>query len=78
MEGCCIKGWYVIPKTSTIILVFLQEYHSWAIGGHGGDVKTYLRIAHEWFWGEIRNTMANSLKDVRCVKETSCHNRDPA
>lgn len=52
------KDRVVIPRTSTIIPTLMQLYHDSPTGGHSGDVKTYYRIAAEWFWAGMR-------KDIR-------------
>lgn len=56
------KGRHVIPGTSVIRDQLLREYHNTPIGGHAGDVKTYLRIAAEWFWGGMRKDVANYVR----------------
>lgn len=38
---------YLIPKSSKLKAAILYEYHDSLIGDHGGDVKTYLRVAQE-------------------------------
>lgn len=40
----------VIPKTSAYITKLLQEYHDSVMGGHSGDLKSYHRLAREWYW----------------------------
>lgn len=56
------KGRYVIPSKSTTIPILLREYHDSAIGEHGGDVKTYIRMAQEWFWPDMRKLVAEYVK----------------
>ena len=48
------KGRYVIPPNSVFILVLLREYHDSPMGGHAGELKTYLRLASEWYWKGMR------------------------
>ena len=43
------KGRFVLAKSSPFIPVLLQEYRDSPFGGHGGEVKTYQRLATEWF-----------------------------
>ena len=43
------KGLYVFSQSSPFIPV-LHEYHDSPLGGHMGELKTYLRLAAEWFW----------------------------
>lgn len=39
------KGRVVKPRKSSFIPTILHMYHNSPVGGHSGDVKTYLRIA---------------------------------
>ena len=48
------KRWFVLAKASPFIPVLLQEYHDSPLGGHGGKVKTYQRLAMEWYWDGMR------------------------
>lgn len=48
------KGRLVIPKNSSLIPLLLQEHHDSPLGGHSGDLKTYKRIATQWFWPGMR------------------------
>lgn len=44
------KGRLVIPHNSSFIPKLFQEYHDSVVGGHSGELKTYQRLASEWFW----------------------------
>lgn len=44
----------VIPNTSPYVIKLLHEYHNSSIGGHSGDLKTYQRLAREWYWKGMR------------------------
>lgn len=44
------KGRLVLSRTSQLIPQILKEYHDSVVGGHNGKIKTYLRIASDWFW----------------------------
>lgn len=48
------KGRWVIPRNSKVIPTLLFEYHDAAMGGHTGELKTYLRMATSWFWTGMR------------------------
>ena len=39
----------VIPKHSKLIPMLLKEYHDSGIGGHSGEVKTYRRLAADFY-----------------------------
>lgn len=49
-------------KKVTFYDVILQQYHNSPIGGHAGDVKSYLRIAADWFWGGMRKDVMNYVR----------------
>ena len=40
----------VIPKNSSFIPRLLKEYHDSSVGSHSGELKTYMRMASDWFW----------------------------
>lgn len=48
------KGRMVIPRGSSFKATLLKEYHCSPVGGHAGEVKTYLRLAANWYWLGMR------------------------
>ena len=48
------KGSLVLPKTSSLIPMLLQEFHASPIGGHSGYLRTYKRLAGLFYWKGIR------------------------
>lgn len=48
------KGRLVVPLKSPLIPTLLREFHSSKIGGHSGVLKTYKRLALEFFWRGMR------------------------
>lgn len=65
------KDRYLIPKSSQVIPTLLFEYHDFIVGGHGEDVKTYLRLAQEWFWPGMRKTVVEYVKKCKiCLRHT--------
>lgn len=56
------KGRLVLSPTSTLIPHLLKFYHDSPIGGHTGELKTYLRIAGEWFWPGMRKSITNYVR----------------
>lgn len=55
------KGRIVIPQGSRVKATILNEYHNSPVGGHSGDVKTYLRIASDWYWAGMRKDVATHV-----------------
>ena len=48
------KNRLVIPNTSTLISVILQEFHVSLLGGHFGITKTYKKVPAELYWLGMR------------------------
>lgn len=64
------KNRFAIPRNYFLVPVLLQMYHSSMVGGHSGDVKTYLRLAGEWFWGGMwRDVTQFVQKCYTCQKQ---------
>lgn len=51
------KGRLVVPAKSPLVNLLLREYHDSPAGGHSGDLKTYQRLATEWFWPGMRRAV---------------------
>lgn len=56
------KGRLIIPTNSTISQALLKEYHHSPVGGHSGELKTYLPLATEWFWVGMRKKVARYVQ----------------
>lgn len=56
------KGRMFFAKDSAFIPLLLREYHDSPTGGHSGEVKTYLRLAAEWFWQGMRKVITNYVR----------------
>ena len=59
------KGRFVLARTSPFIPVLLREYHDFPLGGHAGELKTYLRLAAEWFGRECVDRLPTTSGNVR-------------
>lgn len=57
----------MLPKEAYVIPSLLHEYHDNPMGGHLGDVETYLRVAQEWFWTGMRKEIVEYV-GVRFAK----------
>lgn len=51
------KDIIVLPSTRNITDMFLKQYHDSLRGGHAGDMKTYQRLAAEWFWPGMQKSV---------------------
>ncbi|EXC02267.1 Transposon Ty3-I Gag-Pol polyprotein [Morus notabilis] len=55
------KGRLVVPPKSPLIPILLREFHSSKIGGHSGVLKTYKRLALEFFWRRMRKDVESFM-----------------
>ena len=57
------KGRLVLPRTSKRILHLFREFHSSVVGGHGGVLKTYKRMAGELYWVGMKKDVAKMVSE---------------
>ena len=62
------KGRYVLARSSPFISVLLREYHDSPLGRHAGELKTYLRLAAEWYWEECVEKLPTTSGSVTFSK----------
>lgn len=72
------KGRNVVPRESTIKATLLREYHSSPVVGHNGDVKTYLRLATEWYWVGMRKDVARFVQNCQTCQQQKYSQQSPA
>ncbi|KFK22215.1 hypothetical protein AALP_AAs67613U000200, partial [Arabis alpina] len=71
VQGRLLKqGKLVIPKTSPLVGVLLQEFHSSKMGGHGGILKTQKRLGALFYWAGM---MANIKEFVAACLVCQTH-----
>lgn len=63
------KDRYVLAKSSPFIPLLLREYHDSPLGGHGGEVKTYRRLAMEWFWEGMRRQVTQYVRQCKTCQQ---------
>lgn len=56
------KGRCVVPHKPVFRQVLLREYHDSASGGHNGELKTYLRLAVDWYWTGMRKEVTTYVQ----------------
>lgn len=69
-ERLMFKGRVVLSNSSALIPIILKEYHSSSVGGHLGEVKSYPRIAGEWFWYGLRKAVTNFVREYTVCRHT--------
>lgn len=72
------KARHVIPRGSRFCASLLHEYHYSVTGGHSGELKTYLRLANDWFWAGIRNDMIAYVQQCHICQQQKTSQRSPA
>lgn len=55
------KNRVVIPPTSDLPIQLLQEFHDSPIGGHSGVLRTFKRIAQQFYWPSMRTHIENYI-----------------
>lgn len=72
------KGCYVVPKSSEFIPILLKEYHDSLVGGHMGEVKTYLRMAQDWYWNGMRKDVTAYIQRCTTCQQQKVSQQSPA
>lgn len=72
------KGRYVIPRTSKFVQLLLKEYHDSPVGGHSGELKTYLRLAADWHWYGMRKDVAAYVQQCVICQQHKTSQLSPA
>ena len=57
------KASLVISKDSFFTKSLLHKYHDSAFGGHNDELKTYLRLASDWDWVEMRAQVTKYVRE---------------
>ena len=68
----------MFARSSPFISVLLREYHDTLLGGHAGELKTYLCLAAEWYWEDMRRQVTNYVRECQICQKTKASNQSPA
>ena len=61
-----------MPSNSSIIQQLLQEFHDSPLGGHSGMLQTYKRLAHQFYWPSMRQTIHKYISSCdKCQRAKS-------
>ncbi|KAK9139848.1 hypothetical protein Scep_009529 [Stephania cephalantha] len=52
----------VVPETSTLRSLLLQEFHASPTGGHAGIQQTYARLSALFYWPLMGQSMVSFIK----------------
>lgn len=64
-QSLLFKGRPVLARDSPYIPVLLQEYHDGVLGGHSGVLKTYQKIAANWYWVGMRRSIQKYVAECQ-------------
>lgn len=68
----------VLSRQSALKTVILKEYHYSVIGGHSGELKTYLRVAQDWFWKDMRRDISTYVQQCGVCQQQKQSQQSPA
>lgn len=71
------KGRLVIPATSPLLPEIMAAFHDSPIGGHGGEKKTYLRMAVKLYWQGMRTSIGEYVKNCQVCQTHKALNTSP-
>ena len=72
------KGRLVVPKTSPTVQKILSEFHDGAIGGHAGYLKTYKRIAEQYYWVGMKTDIKRHVNECKICQVCKSSNLAPS
>lgn len=72
------NGCVVVPSGSPFIPKLLEQFHSSAIGGHEGALKTYKRLAQEVTWRGMRKDVVQFITKCQICQENKYATLSPA
>lgn len=72
------RGRLVIPNNRELVTSLLKEYHDSLLGGHSGSLKTYKRLAAEWFWPGMRKGITDYVQACTICQQQKTSTLSPA
>ena len=73
------KDRIVIPHDArSLIMKILQEFHSSAVGGHSGFLRTLARISTQFFWKNMRNDIRSFVQHCQVCQQAKVSQLHPA
>jgi len=74
----CYKNRVVVPPYSNIISQLLHEFHDSPNGGHSGVLRTYKRLAQQFYWPSMFHTMKTYVASCEVCQRTKHDTLSPA
>lgn len=72
------KGRLVIPQKSELIPKLLNEFHDSVVGGHAGELRTYQRLAAEWYWVGMKKSVQKHIQTCALCQTQKALTTHPA
>lgn len=72
------KNKIVVPPILQLQQFLLQEFHSSLLGGHAGQLRTFARIALQFYWPGMRNSVKKFIKTCDICQRAKHTNTHPA
>ena len=67
----------MVPTNSQIMQALLHEYRNSPLGGHAGELKTYLCLANEWYWVRMSKAVARHIHNCTTYQRQKALNTSP-
>ncbi|KAF2310558.1 hypothetical protein GH714_014456 [Hevea brasiliensis] len=74
----CYKNRVVVPPQSPIIHQLLKEFHDSPIGGHSGVLRTYKRLAQQFYWPSMHRSVKDHVASCEVCQGTKVETLAPA
>ena len=72
------KGRLVIPKGSAFIKTILSDFHDSPVGGHAGYLKTFKRVADQFYWIGMKGDIKRHVSECHICQTNKTNSLAPA
>lgn len=72
------KGRLVIPDDHNLKQRLLHDFHSSLLGGHAGSLRTFMRLASQFFWKGMRREVHNFVQACMICQQAKSVTKPPS
>ena len=72
------KGRLVIPRRSSFIKAILLDFHDSPVAGHAGNLKTYKRVAYQFYWTGMKGDIKRHVGECQVCQINKANSLAPA
>lgn len=72
------KGRVVVPPNTPLIPQLLKEFHDTRVGGHSGVLRTFKRLAQQFYRPSMHKTVENHVRCCETCQKNKADNLSPA